>query len=419
MDTLDQLERFRGHFLNWYDTLTLQPLNPRTISTVDSGNLAASLIITSQACKNIPNERVFRWDLWQGYLDTLSNLTEILMLMRKADFDLEVEEINRRILAMHDEILATRTDPSQWYALFQNVRGQFWQDLSKRLIGLVKVGRSAFDLEALQKLQEVSAQVERHHQAIQRTLIELVPWVLLLEGVPEIFNGAQFVQELNKLRTQLPYNPPLDEIKDLVKFDLLHTKELRLLIKENQPNPINDTGPASNALAWLDAMDKALAEAEANADNLMNRFSQIAIRADQFVEEMDFHFLYNPQRRVFHNSYNLDNGQLDNSYYDLLASEARIASIIAIAKGEVPSSHWLQLSRPVTLVDGAYVLLSWSATMFEYLMPPLFLRSYPGTLLAESAHGAVKHQISYGKAKGVPWGISESISCLWSTRIGL
>ncbi len=123
---------------------------------------------------------------------------------------------------------------------------------------------------------------------------------------------------------------------------------------------------------------------------------------------MDFQYLFHPQRRVFHIGFNLDAGQLDNNYYDLLASEARIASIIALAKGEVPQSHWLQLGRPLTQVEGLYVLLSWSATMFEYLMPPLFLRSYPGTLLADSAQGAVRHQIAYGKAKGVPWGISES-----------
>ena len=99
---------------------------------------------------------------------------------------------------------------------------------------------------------------------------------------------------------------------------------------------------------------------------------------------------------------------LDHNYYDLLASEARITSIIAIAKGEIPQSHWLQLGRPVTRIDGSYILLSWSGTMFEYLMPPLFLRSYPGTLLAESTQGAVLHQIAYGKSHNVPWGISES-----------
>ncbi len=162
------------------------------------------------------------------------------------------------------------------------------------------------------------------------------------------------------------------------------------------------------ALEWLEQLTQALTHADANSGELITRYAQITSAAEQYVNEMDFRFLYHPQRRVFHIGFNLDAGQLDNNYYDLLASEARIASIIAIAKGEVPQSHWLQLSRPLTRVEGSYVLLSWSATMFEYLMPPLFLRSYPGTLLADSAQGAVLHQIAYGKTKGVPWGISES-----------
>jgi len=83
----------------------------------------------------------------------------------------------------------------------------------------------------------------------------------------------------------------------------------------------------------------------------MSGFSQIVTRTEQFVSEMDFQYLYHPQRRVFHIGFNLDAGQLDNNHYDLLASEARIASIIAIAKGEVPQSHWLQLGRPLTRVE--------------------------------------------------------------------
>ena len=118
METLDQLERFRGHFMNWYDTLTLLPLHPRYISTVDSGNLAASFIVTAQACKNMPDEPIFRWDLWQGYLDTLSNLTETLTGMRKAEFNQQVEDINRRIAAIHAEILAVRSQPERWYTLY-------------------------------------------------------------------------------------------------------------------------------------------------------------------------------------------------------------------------------------------------------------------------------------------------------------
>src|SRR4030066_1132918 len=186
------------------------------------------------------------------------------------------------------------------------------------------------------------------------------------------------------------------------------TAKLRQLLKENQLIPVLDSAPERKAMEWLDAMDQALTQAEANADALMDGYTQSAIRAERFAMEMALKFLYSPQRRVFHLGFNLDTGQLDNNYYDLLASEARIASIISLAKGEVPQSHWLQLSRPITRVEGTYVLLSWSATMFESLLPTLFLRSYPGTLLADSAQGAVPHQIAYGKAKGVPWGISES-----------
>ena len=409
MDTLDKLERFRGHFLNWYDTLTLQPLTPRYISTVDSGNLAASLIVIAQACHSMPEVRIFRWNLWQGYLDTLSNLTDILAGMRKPEFDRQVEEINRLIAEVKEKILAVRNEPNRWYTIFQMVNEQFWPELSKRLIDLVEVGRSAFDLEALRQLQEVASQVERHHQGIQRTLTELVPWIHLLENVPVLFNEPQFVQGMSTLRANLPYNPPLGQIRTCATAGSAGTTALRnLLQKENKHIPDPDSGQERKAVEWLDALDNALAQAEVNADALMSIYVQNATHAERLVMEKDFQFLYHQQRRVFRNGFNLDTGQLDNNCYDLLASEARIASIIALGKGEVPQSHWLQLSRPLTRVEGMYVLLSWSATMFEYLMPPLFLRSYPGTLLSDSALGAVLHQIAYGKEKGVPWGISES-----------
>ena len=145
-----------------------------------------------------------------------------------------------------------------------------------------------------------------------------------------------------------------------------------------------------------------------NVGQILDHYAAIDETAERYIREMDFRFLYSSQRRVFHIGFNLDAGLLDNNFYDLLASEARIASIIAIAKRDVPQSHWVYLSRPVSRVEGVNTLLSWSGTMFEYLMPPLFLRSYPGTLLADSARGAVKHQIAYGQSKRVPWGISES-----------
>lgn len=416
MDTLCQLERYRGHFLNWYDTVTLQPLHPRYISTVDSGNLAASFIITAQACKTMPDEPLFRWDLWQGYLDTLANLTETLAGMRKAEFDQQVEEINRRIAVIHAEILSKKLLPDRWYQLFQKVRGPFWQDLSQRLMDLVKVGSSAFDLVTLGKLQEVASQLERHHIAVDRTITELVPWIPLLENLPARFDEPKFSIPMAELETDLPYNLAFGQVRDHTEAAYSHiTTLLNLLDEEDQKandedvlSLLSGNGQAFTMREWLEELVLALAHADVNAGLLTTKFTQILSQAEQFTNEMDFGFLYHAQRRVFHIGLNLDAGHLDSNYYDLLASEARIASIIAIAKGDVPHSHWMQLSRPVTRVERSNVLLSWSGTMFEYLMPALFLRSYQGTLLAESTRGAVLHQIAYGKMKGVPWGISES-----------
>ena len=135
---------------------------------------------------------------------------------------------------MNDKILAVRTEPNRWYALFQTVNGLFWPDLSKRLIELIKVGSAAFDLEALRKLQEVAAQVERHHLAIQRTLTELVPWIHLLEQVPVLFNEIRFLPGFNTLRDNLPYNPHLGQIRTYATAGLTSTAELRNLLKENQ-----------------------------------------------------------------------------------------------------------------------------------------------------------------------------------------
>ena len=138
----------------------------------------------------------------------------------------------------------------------------------------------------------------------------------------------------------------------------------------------------------------------------------LAVRAVALFDGMNFRFLYDPQRQLFTVGYRLADdegpGRRDPSFYDLLASEARLASFLAIAKGDVSESHWFHLGRAVTSLRGAPVLLSWSATMFEYLMPLLVMRSYPDTLLDESCRMVVRRQIDYAAARGVPWGISES-----------
>ncbi len=144
------------------------------------------------------------------------------------------------------------------------------------------------------------------------------------------------------------------------------------------------------------------------AHGLVTELAALAQDAEQMVAEMDFAFVFDPQRKLFHIGYNATSGKLDANYYDLLASEARLASIIAIAKYDIPQSHWLYLGRPFTFVQGHQVLLSWSGTIFEYLMPTLVARSYPGTLLHDSCQAVVIEQQRYGQQHHVPWGVSES-----------
>ncbi|MGE0454567.1 MAG: glucoamylase family protein [Vicinamibacteria bacterium] len=138
---------------------------------------------------------------------------------------------------------------------------------------------------------------------------------------------------------------------------------------------------------------------------------ELALRAGTFADAMSFRFLYDPQRRILSIGFRLADsegpGRLDGSYYDLLASEARLASFIAIARGELPEAHWFHLGRLVTSVGGAPTLLSWSATAFEYLMPLLVMRSYPGTLLDQSCRMSVRRQAEYAAERDVPWGFSE------------
>jgi len=141
---------------------------------------------------------------------------------------------------------------------------------------------------------------------------------------------------------------------------------------------------------------------------LLDQCQALADRAAELAREMDFHLLYNEQRHLFAVGFNLASNKLDNSHYDLLASEAALTSFLAVARGDVPRRHWFQLGRPITRVAGGLTLLSWGGTMFEYLMPRLLLRSMHGTLLEGSQRTMVARQIEYGRQRRVPWGISES-----------
>jgi cellobiose phosphorylase len=175
-------------------------------------------------------------------------------------------------------------------------------------------------------------------------------------------------------------------------------------------------GPEAEAVAeWSRLLDESLLQSPGHAarpDALRQRLRDLARRCESLADAMDWRFLYDRARGVFSIGYRLADaegpGRLDASYYDLLASEARLASFIAIARNEVPQEHWFRLSRALVSVEGCITLVSWSGSMFEYLMPLLMLRSHPETLLENACRTAVRAQILYGRRQRVPWGISES-----------
>jgi cyclic beta-1,2-glucan synthetase len=172
------------------------------------------------------------------------------------------------------------------------------------------------------------------------------------------------------------------------------------------------TVDSGNLAGCLLVLNQGLMEHAARGGALGERFEQLAARAEALFQAMDFRFLYDRRRRLFTVGYRLPDaegpGEQDPAYYDLLASEARLASFIAIAKGDIPQVHWFSLSRQLVGAGGIPTLVSWSASMFEYLMPLLVMRSYPGTILDQSCRSAVRRQIEYARRQGAPWGISEA-----------
>src|SRR5207245_1840594 len=144
------------------------------------------------------------------------------------------------------------------------------------------------------------------------------------------------------------------------------------------------------------------------ASEQLAQLNELIVQSQQLEGGMGLRFLYDEERLIFAIGYQVAQRRLDNSFYDLLASEARLTSFLAIARGEVSVEHWWALSRPFGSAYGRLPLLSWSGTMFEYLMPLLFTQTHENSLLDRACHDAVHGQIAYAQQNSVPWGISES-----------
>ncbi|TAA45579.1 glycoside hydrolase family 94 protein [Pseudoxanthomonas winnipegensis] len=172
---------------------------------------------------------------------------------------------------------------------------------------------------------------------------------------------------------------------------------------------LEQAGPLPAGEHTVPATLRALADAEPGglAARQLGELEALAELAARHAEQ-DYRFLYDPAQRMLSIGYNVDESRLDAGFYDLLASEARLGCFVAIAQGRLPQESWFALGRLLTEGGGEPVLVSWSGSMFEYLMPQLVMPSYPGSLLDQTAHGVVQAQIEYGQARQIPWGVSES-----------
>jgi cyclic beta-1,2-glucan synthetase len=312
LETMRALERFHGHFYNWYDTKHCYPLEPTYVSSVDSGNLAGHLVTLAHACE----EMIVRPRLDRS---ALAGIEDTALLVRLAT-----------VMAAG----GARPCP-------------------------------AFRGRLEEALDAVTAAVQEPHDSSA--------WISRLAAL--------------KARAQ-------------TVLDIAHA-----LVEEDPESAQTDV------LVWAEALC-ATVESHARdadmADTLVQRLTVLARSAQALVSTMDFGFLFDPRRKLFAIGYRVTDGTLDPGRYDLLASEARLASFVAIAKGDVPVSHWFRLGRALTPVALDSVLVSWSGSMFEYLMPALVMHAPAGSLLEQTARLVVGRQITYGAERGVPWGVSES-----------
>jgi cyclic beta-1,2-glucan synthetase len=406
-ESLNKLERYRGHFLNWYDTRTLKPLPPRYISTVDSGNLAACLLTLRQGCLALPRDPVLRWQCWQGLLDTVAVLREIVDGLDPAASK-AVAPVQDQLAQIREQILTVQGERDRWAPLLTKLQEEDLQELDRLLVALIEANRRALNAATVDSLRIWAKRIRHHLSDVRRELESLMPWLVPLSQLPTLLREGEVnpavAEAWQPLAAMLLATPHLDEVIQTCKEGQHHLEELRArLVDVNGP-----THKLKSTLEWCDQLAEALNAGQRKARQLLDHYQELSTQAEASVTAMEFGFLFDSKRELFHIGYNVDARQLDSNYYDLLVSEARIASLVAIAKGDVPQSHWLHLNRPFIRVEGMRSLLSWGGSMFEYLMPSLLMWDYENTLLSQSSYAAVEGQITYGRQKNVPWGISES-----------
>ncbi|MCD9019388.1 GH36-type glycosyl hydrolase domain-containing protein [Parachryseolinea silvisoli] len=361
--TLNRLERYKGHFYNWYDTQSLQVLQPRYVSTVDSGNLAGHLITLRQGLLQMPDRKVIERQALMGLQDT-------------------VRIILHKLPEIHQSI-------------YQSIVRDFTQMLQKEFIDLeaLRALLSQVRIKGIAVLNRLDSRTETHRwivmfdRQIQTFLTEIdavAPW-LTAGPIPAKF------QEMSLL-TDVPTFAQILQAEHLLEEEMT-----RLSGKTQTPEEVS----------WIGRFRTALHEAASYSRRQLTSAADLAEQC-AYLADMEYDFLYDKSQHLLTIGYNVESHRADASYYDLLASEARLATFVAIAQDKLPQKSWFALGRRLTTAGNTPVLLSWSGSMFEYLMPMLVMPSYRNTLLDETMRGTVQRQIEYGRQRNVPWGISES-----------
>ncbi|MBC7914899.1 MAG: cyclic beta 1-2 glucan synthetase, partial [Pyrinomonadaceae bacterium] len=358
LQSMLKLERHKGHFYNWYDTLSLQPLNPRYVSTVDSGNLVGHLLTLRQGLLGLPHQPVFSNTVFEGLVTT----ARIIREGSKAQH----AEITDQILALLD-------DSSKRGANLSNVKSS----LDQLLILAEQLTQPALEVDT--SVHNWSIRFLLQLQSFKKELLQLVPWIEL--PVPNHFSYLESIPSLLSIH-RLP--------------EVLQT-EIDTFEQES----------TAEDKEWLSKMPSLLAQGSNYASQRITLLNKLAEQCEE-LSHIEYDFLFDKSTNLLRIGYNVDDQRKDNSFYDLLASEARLGIFVAIAQGKLPQESWFALGRLLTNSGGDPILLSWSGSMFEYLMPQLVMPSYENTLLYQTNKATVKRQIEYAAQRGVPWGISES-----------
>jgi len=378
LTTLEKLERYEGHLLNWYNIQTLEPLNPRYVSTVDSGNLIACFWLLEAGCRELLSSPLLSPVCLRGLSDTLNVAHETID--RRSHSGIPFSALGNLFRAggassgIAERIRLAREPAHQ---LVESLR---WGsgDNTERAYWLTRL--------------------EQHVTDWRRIVDRYLRWLELLAAPPQDFLSPLGKAAVEARRQSLHHSPSLSDIANGP------SEPLRTLLSfRSSPGTIG-----RSQLSWLEELASEYGRSQTLASEAISRLENLAARMAKLADGVNMKFLYDQSRRLFRIGYSIGGPLDDSTHYDLLASEARLSSLIAIAKGDVPIDHWMALGRPYVSEAGGQLLLSWSGTMFEYLMPLLFNYAYENSMLNHSCRLAVERQIEYARERGIPWGISES-----------